>query len=106
QEPPGLGRVGDRTAVDGLGNLGGFPLDLAEGVGGQQPAFDGVAERVGEDGALAAGGRRGGGLAVQPPGAGIQGGADCVRLYQRCHRQGCLGDPVQCPGDLGGGGLG
>src|ERR1035437_677346 len=29
QEPPGLGRVGDRTAVDGLGNLGGFPLDLA-----------------------------------------------------------------------------
>ncbi len=45
QESPGLGGIGDRASVDGLGDLRGFPLDLAEWVGGQQPAFDGVAER-------------------------------------------------------------
>ena len=105
QEQRGLGGVGDRAAVDGLGDLGGFPLDLAEGVGGQQPAFDGVAERVGEHGPLAAGGGRGGGLAVQPPGAGVQDGADGVGLFQRRHRQGRFRDPVQCAGDVGGDGL-
>ena len=76
QEPAGLGRVCDRAAVDGLGDRGGLPLDPVEGVGGQQPQFDGVAEGVGEHGPLAAGGGRGGGLAVQPPGAGVQDGAD------------------------------
>ena len=101
----GLGGAGDRAAVDGLGDRRGFPLDLVEGVGGQQPAFDGVAERVGEHGPLAAGGRRGGGLAVQPPGAGVQDGADGVRVFQRRHRQGRLRDPVQRPGDLRGDGL-
>ena len=105
QEPAGLGGAGDRAAVDGLGDLGGFPLDLVERVGGQQPAFDGVAERVGEHGALAAGGGRGGGLAGQPPGAGAQRGADGVRVFQRRDRQGRLGDPVQRAGDLGGDGL-
>jgi hypothetical protein len=34
-EHPGLGGAGDRAAVDGLGDLGGFLLDPAEGVGGQ-----------------------------------------------------------------------
>lgn len=67
------------ASVDGLGDLGGLPLDLAKGTGGQQPSFDGVAERVGEHGTLAAGGRRLSGRALQSPGAGAQDGADGVR---------------------------
>jgi len=98
QQPCGLGGVGDGAAVDGLGDVGGFPLDLAEGAGGQQPAFDGVAERVGEHGPLAAGGGRGGGPAVQPPRAGIQGGAYCIGFFQRGHWQGRFRDPGQGPG--------
>jgi hypothetical protein len=46
----GLGR----RAVDGLRDLGGLLLDLAEGTGGQQPSSDGVADCVGEHGTLAA----------------------------------------------------
>ena len=105
QEQRGLGGVGDGAAVDGLGDVGGFPLDLAEGAGGQQPAFDGVPERVGEHGPLAAGGGRGGGLAVQPPGAGVQDAADGVRFFQRGHWQGRFRDPGQCARDVGGDGL-
>ena len=110
QEQRSLGRIGDGAAVDGLGDLGSFPLDLAKGAGGQQPAFDGVPERVGEHGPLAAGGGRGGGLAVQPPGAGVQDAADGVRFVQRGHGQGRFRDPGQragCRGDgpAGGGGV-
>ena len=104
QQRPGLGRAGDRPAVDGLSDLGGFPLDPVEGTGGEQPQFHGVAERVGEHRPLAAGGGRGGGLAVQPPRARAQDGADGSWVFQRRDRQGCLRDPVQRPGDLLGGG--
>jgi len=42
----GLSRAGDDAAVDGLGDLGGFPLDPFHRVGAQQPLLDGIAERV------------------------------------------------------------
>ena len=34
KEPGGLGGVGDRAAVNGPADIGGFPLDLAEGLAG------------------------------------------------------------------------
>ena len=99
------GRGWRRTAVDGLGDLGGFPLDPAEGAGGQQPAFDGVAERAGEHRPLAASGGRGARWprwrrAVHGGVAGGRGGEQSQGLWLGCcccdqERPGCGPDLVR-----------
>ncbi len=43
---PDLRRARDRGRIDGDGGLRRVPLRLSDGVGGQQPEFDGVAERA------------------------------------------------------------
>ena len=105
QQPRGLGGVGDRAAVDGLSDVGGLPLDLAERAGGQQLALDGVPERVGEHGALAAAGRRGG----RPPSSRRRRRSGRRGRYRGLPARppaGRFRDPLECAGDPRGDGPG
>jgi len=88
--------VGGRAAVDGLHDLGGLPLDLLAGSGGQQPTPGSTAEPVDEHGPLATAAiaRR----ACRPAtGAYGEEGTHGARLFQDRQQHGCL--PIQSNAD-------
>jgi hypothetical protein len=82
-----LRRAGDRPAVSGYRGPGCFPPDAVEGVGGQQPEFDGVARGAVEYGSFAGDGGDRGALAVEPRCEGVQGMAGYPRVGQAGQRQ-------------------
>ena len=104
EEQRSLGGVGDAAAVDGLSDLGGFPLDLAERAGGQQPGSTAYPSALANTARL----RR-----VVVAAAGLPSSrraqafnaADGVRLFQRGHRQGRFRDPGERARDVRGDGL-
>ena len=99
QQHAGLGGAGHDAAVDGFGDLGGFPLDAVDRVDIQQPLFDGVANRVVKHRAFAPLGGSRSGLTPLGAGARTEHGPHHTRVIQRGDRLRSGGDPPERGGD-------
>ena len=88
QDRPDLRRAGDSSRADGRGGSGRAPAHQADGVGGQQPELDGVAEGAVEHCPLAGDRVRRRGRAVQPCAQPVQDSPDDARVAELADGQG------------------
>ena len=98
QDRPDLRRAGHGRRADGHGGFRCAPAHQADGVGGQQPELDGIAQGAVEHRPLAGDRVRRGGRAVQPRAQPVQGSPDDARVAELADRQGCLLHPGQRAG--------
>jgi hypothetical protein len=95
EQLPDLPRAGNYAPVNGLSDLRDRPLNLINGIGWQEPALNGVAQRVVQDRSFAVNGGDRRRSPIHTKRKGVKGLADRRHISQRTDRKRCFSQPGQ-----------